>query len=371
MKKIKLLYIPSCHPYQCYDHCLTWSELGFEWYSTGFYSDCNGSGDLPPIPTYYANKKYRKELKKCGKAICPNNELITKIIEDKNKTYSGGRNPYNIWNFTKEFCEQFDVFIFSHFADNVLNNLGVIDNKPTILITFGMHNVNNEVKIGILRAKNKIIRVSNNEFERNRTPLYGGHDEIIHGSVVPSESIINNWKGNKKQVCTFTNGFNILSQTNSRREYYIKIKQKCPDYPFLLFGSNNENEPLSSGFVRMEDKIRVMQDSRVHLVTGTPGSSCTYSLVEAMVIGAPVVCYGKEMWISQSYEPDKLFNHGEEILIGNTPEECSDYIDLLMKDKDLCNYLGRNARKRAIEIYGREILEEKWRKLFNNIGVNI
>ena len=139
----------------------------------------------------------------------------------------------------------------------------------------------------------------------------------------------------------------------------------------MLYGSGNENEPLSCGFVNMDEKIKIMQNSRVHLVTGTPGSSCTYSLVESMIMGAPVVCYGQKMWQSQSYEPSKLFSHGEDILIGETPEECSDYINLLMKDKELCQFLSKNARKKAISIYGRVNIIEKWRNLFNSLGFNL
>lgn len=359
----KMLYIDHIHHYLSTDHLLTFSDLGIEWYSTGYYLDSNGSGDLPPIKPYFVNTKFRKNLEKCEKWMSDLNKTVSKRVFIYTE-----KNIYDRWKFTKEFADQFDVFFFNHTVENIINNLDVLKDKIVILNTFGMAPCNEEIKIGNLRALKKIVRVSNNEFEKLRTNLYGGHDAIIHGSVVPDEQTIKNWNGNKQQICTFSN---VFASDQKRREHFIRIKQQCPEYRFLLYGSGNENEPLSCGFVNMGDKIKIMQDSRVHLVTGTPGSSCTYSLVESMIIGAPVVCYGQKMWQSQSYEPSKLFSHGEDILIGETPEECSDYINLLMKDKELCQFLSKNARKKAISIYGRVNIIEKWRNLFNSLGFNL
>lgn len=365
---MKLLCVDAGHPYQCADQALIWSELGIEWYSTGYYSQFNGCGDLPRISTYYSNKSFREQLKKQGRTEYHGSEECTNVNVQKNKTYTGKSIP-NMWKFSKDFIDQFDIIVVNHFIENIINNLDVFSNKKIIFNTFGMHNPNDEKKIGTLRALKKIIRVSNNELESLRTGLYGGNDYIIHGSVVPNEEIINNWNGSKNQVCTFSNAFNKnFELENRRRKFYIKIKDQCSRYKFLLYGACNDDEPLSGGFINFDEKLKIMQDSRVCLVTGTPNSSCTYSLVESMIMGVPTVCYGKNMWQSPIYEIDRLFNSGEDILIGNSTEECIDYIQLLMNDKDLCNYLSKNARKKAIEIYGRTNIANKWKELFNEIS---
>jgi hypothetical protein len=40
-----------------------------------------------------------------------------------------------------------------------------------------------------------------------------------------------------------------------------------------------------------------------------------------------------------------------------------------MKDGELCHFLSKNARKKAIEIYGRKNITEKWKKFFNKIEI--
>lgn len=352
---MKLLYVSIGHAIQCPDDCIVWSDLGIKWYDTGYYSQSNGCGDLPKIKNYYATTKYRKFLQKCGKS-----ELYVDFIKDRFKTYAGKSIP-NVWKFTKEFINGFDVVLFNHDISNVINNLDVLKDKIVIFKSFGMGNPADEPKIGTLRALKKIIRVTNSLHEDRQTPLYGGNDFIIHSSVVPDDNAYNNWQGNKSQVCIFCNGFMTCPD---RRKYYKEILGKCSQIRFLLYGANNEKDPLSCGFCSTNEKIQVMKDSRVSLIVGTPGSSYTFSLAESMIMGCPTVCFGKSLWNSKIYEIDELFNHGEDILIGETTEECSDYIQLLLKDKKLCDYLSQNARKKALKIFGREAVANEWRKLF-------
>lgn len=357
MENIKLLYVSGTHCVQNADDCIIWSDLGIEWYDTGYYCSSNGCGDLPPIKNYYATKKYRNALQKCGKNI-----KIVDLLQERYKTYSGKVVP-NVWRFTKEFLKDFNIILFNYDISNIINNLDVLKDKIVIFKSFGMGNPLDEPKIGTLRALKKIIRVTNSLHEDRQTPMYGGDDFIIHSSVIPNDEVYK-WNGKKDQICIFCNGFQVCE---NRRKHYEKILSLCPNYRFLLYGANNEQDPLSCGFCSLNEKIQIINDSRISLIVGTPGSSYTYSLAESMIAGSPTVCYGREMWESKIYEIDELFNHGEDILIGETPEECADYIQLLMKDKELCEYLGRNARQKALKVFGRKAVSKEWKDLFNDI----
>ena len=354
---MKLLYVSPVHPTLETCNCITWSDLEIEWYSTGYFAVKNGLGDLPKIKNYYANDKYRKELMKNANAV----DMVD-LLKERYLTYTTKIMPH-IWTFNKNFVDKFDIFIFSHDIANVVNNLEVLKNKKVIFNSYGMHSPASEIQIGSLRALKKIIRTSTSLHEDRFTPLYGGVDKVIHTSVIPNDEVYK-WNGKKDQICIFCNGFQVCE---NRRKYYEKILSLCPNYKFLLYGANNEQDPLSCGFCSLNEKIEIINDSRISLIVGTPGSSYTYSLAESMIAGSPTVCYGKEMWESKVYEIDELFNHGEDILIGETPEECADYIQLLMKDKELCEYLGRNARQKALKVFGRKAVAKEWKDLFNDI----
>ncbi len=86
-------------------------------------------------------------------------------------------------------------------------------------------------------------------------------------------------------------------------------------------------------------------------------------MVESWVMGIPTVVFGQKMWQSPlAYEPDKLITHGIDGFIVETPQEASDYIKLLLSDHKLAKQVGEAGRKRAVSIYGRNVIATQWKE---------
>lgn len=359
---MKLLYVASGHPLQEADDCLMWEKLGIEWFSTGYYATMNKPGDLPYIKVKHRSRYIPHFVGQKGVAD----------VGDRSGTLGGKKNitwtglpTRNIWNFTEDFIDQFDAVFFNHFISNVQRNIGVLEGKKIFLKTYAMHDLKGEFKIKHFRDHFglKVIRNSPKEHLRaNSRKEWGGLDAVIRGSVVRDENEISGWTGEKEQVCTFSS---FLTEQGGdcymRRRYYEFIKNQAP-FPFLLNGVGNN-------FCSHEEKVRTLRESRVNLVVGTPKANNTYSMVEGWIMGQPLVIFGPQLWDSPTYECHELVDHGVNGFIGHSPKECVNYIRDLMHDKELAQQVGAAGREKALTIYGRETLSQKWRDLFIKEGL--
>src|SRR5690606_1662238 len=164
-------------------------------------------------------------------------------------------------------------------------------------------------------------------------------------------------------VCTFTFYMDSgNSECCERRNLYYEICSLIKPYQTDLYG-------IGSRFISHEEKVKILQDYRVNLVTGTPGSNNTYSFVEAWIMGQPIVVFGRDMWQSKSGGGSELIVQGKTGFVCNTPEEGAKYIRLLMEDDDLAVEISRNAREAALKVYGRGTLAEQWKQLLSTHGL--
>jgi len=359
---MKLLYVASGHPLQEADDCLMWSKLGYEWYSTGYYAQQNGPGDLPIIPNYYADTNFRYLLENCSAVFTDN------ILRNKNKSFAGHVIP-NLWMFTEDILKQFDVIFFNHFVDNIIKNFELLNSLSckVVLKTYGMHPPTTESRIALLRRGGHLFSVRNSPKEHLRTPFFGGCVAVIRGSVVKDEEDVSGWTGDNEEVITFASNFNFGAPiAQRRRNLYLKIREGLPKYEFSLYGADNDNEPYSKhGFITHEEKLRRLRQARVSLITGTPYANNTYSMVESWIMGIPIVVFGRDMWLSDTYEANELVENGKTGFIAKTPDEAIAYIKLLMINKELAQQIGQAGREAAIQVYGREPLSQLWSKFFS------
>lgn len=355
---MKILYIPSGHPLQEADDILNFEELGYEWFSTGYYANSEKPGDLP-----YIRKKENPEIDRLFKLQQKHtfsSDAPNTLCGLKNVIWTG-QNAKNKLSFSEDFISHFDVILVSHFIENVSSNWNIFKNKKVILKTYGMHMGHQEDAMGMFRKKGLyIVRNSNAENLRYKDK-YCGADAIIRGSVVRDEREISGWHGFiHNQICTFCSFFDSADNVcRSRRKFYNTIKSALKkEAIFKMWGAGN----ITTKFISHKEKINVMRASRANLVVGTPGSNNTYSFVESWIMGMPTVVFGKNLWNSSSYEIDQIAEHNKNVLIGETVEECIEYIRRLTHDYDFAEYIGQNGRAAALPIFGRASISEQWRK---------
>ena len=360
---MKLLYVSAGHPLQEADDCLMWDKLGIEWFSTGYYATSNQPGDLPYINMKSREIYLEEYLRQNGTTHAY--DVQSSLCGQKNFTWTS-QVIKNQWKFDNSFLSRFDVILFNYFVDNIKNNESILANKNICIKTYSMHPPQDETRLKHYHKKMglKIIRNSPKEHLRCKSNNWAGYTDIIRGSVVRDEHEISGWSGQEEKVCTFTSY--LLDQkglTTKRFKQYSLIYQNAK-YPCDYFGIGNN-------FILHEHKLDVLRNYRVNLVTGTPGANNTYSFVEAWIMGQPIVVFGKHMWDSPTYEADELITHGETGFVGNTPQECVQYIKELMSNYDLAKKISVQARQKAISIYGREVLSNKWKGFFNSLGLSI
>jgi len=374
--KMRLLYIPCGHPLQEADDCLMWDRLGIEWFSTGYYWNTDRPGDLPCItrPTLGENdKEIRRQFADIyQKATTIHSDKSKNQIGKKNKDYTG-TTVKNVWELTPDFVSNFDAVLVAHFAKTVLSNWHSFNGASVMLKTFGMHDIHDECLIQNIRRYGAVsIRNSPTEHIRNPS-AFGGMDACIRGSVVRDEHEISGWTGENKSVVMFSNNYNTTVGTNSRLQNVNKLCSRI-SYPVNIYGAASQQRlsqgsPFIHGFASHKQKIEMLQKSRVCLISGTPGANNTYSFVEAWIMGIPVVCFGPRLWGSTSCEIPELVENGVDGFYADTIPQLADCINMLMEDHDLAKRVGEAGRKKAISIYGRDVLAQQWRSLFEKQGL--
>lgn len=348
---MRVLYVASGHPLQEADDCLMWQYLGYKWFSTGYYSVSDSPGDLPFINNQ--NISVKKDFDRV-KSITHAHDAPNTINGRKNKEWTGSQIK-NIFFFTKEFIDNFDVVIFNHFIDNYFNNKHLLKDKICIFKTYGMHEIKNE-KFILQAQKEGVKIVRNSPIELKRSKIT--HDEIIRGCIVKDENDISGWVGNMKKTVTFCSNFHYDETSAKKRKlYYTSVCDKS-NFPFELYGSG-------VNFISHEKKIDILKKSRVNLVIGTPNSNNTYSFVESWVMGMPTVVFGRKLWQSYDIEPEHLIKNGVNGYVSNNINEISDIIDTLNKNYDLAKKIGDQGREDALTIYSRKILANKWKNLIS------
>ncbi len=367
---MKMLYVAGLHPLQNADDMLMWEHLNIDVVDTGHYRDSEKPGDLPFIKRRCHDLYDELELQQKGLCYEDSDKGYPGL---KNKTWTGGYG-HNLWRFTSDFVSKFDVIFFNHLVENIENNWGVLHGKKVIIKTFGMHGLEREKKLKELKKTLDIHIIRNNGVEEASFGNdYAGHDDMIRGSVVRDEHEISGWNGGNREVCTFSSFFGILEDglCITRGNHYNKIREQLHrlGYGTHLHGVYNERFDKNSTFVSHERKLELLRDCRVNLIVGTPNASNTYSFVESLVMGQPIVAFGPKLWNSRNYEISTIIDNGVNGFYSDNFSVLVEQCKRLMEDESLARRIGEAGRKKGIELFGRDNLSKQWRSLFEKLGV--
>src|SRR5207302_10736068 len=101
--------------------------------------------------------------------------------------------------------------------------------------------------------------------------------------------------------------------------------------------------------------------------------SYTLSFIEAMMTGLPVVAISKTLAHYSQYE-DIDFYEVDEILakiggiVCDTEGDMITQTQRLMHDYEHAQNISQKQRELAIEMFGKKVISEQWRKFLNAIG---
>jgi len=341
-KKLKI-HLLSCHSILEYDLLHLFTEMGHEVFCNGAYRNPAGNGLLPRPGV--ANAKYFPEYEKLS-AEFPKTNLPSELIEP------------------------FDIIFIMHTPEFVNENWNKIKHKKVIWYSIGqsLRHVENSIRRARYEGM-KIVRYSPKE---EKLPDYLGSDACIR--FYKDEQEFCNWNGQVKRVINFTQSL------RGRRHFchHDEIMALVHDFPSLIYGSGNDDlGPLNGGDVPYDLMKGALRDNRVYVYGGTWPAPYTLSFIEAWMTGIPIVAIGKRLAekiegvagtdIYDFYEVQDLIEHGKDGFVSDNKDELRQDIHTLLEDYELAEQVGAAGRKKAISLFGRDLIKHQWEDFFNSL----
>lgn len=336
---MKIHYL-SCHSILEYDELRLLTELGHDVFSNGAYLDPAGHISLP-----------RPGVDKAIKW----DSLIPLATEHARTA------------LPPELIDPFDVIIVMHTPELIVQNWERIKHKRVIWRTIGQSTPAIEARLQKFRKDGlEIVRYSPKE---NFIKGYIGQDAMIRFYKDPGQFC--GWVGDSDEVINFT-------QTIRGRGafvHYDEIMGSIAGFNSKVYGTGNEDlGSFNGGEVSFKKQLELMRKARVYVYGGTWPAPYTLTFIEAWMLGIPVVAIGKELAHLKQfesinfYEVDELIENGVTGFIGNSIPEMRQHIERLLTDYELAKEISKNARKKALEIFGMAEVSKQWRRFLSEKG---
>lgn len=330
---MKILYL-SCHSILEYDELKIFEDLGIDYFSLGSY-------------------------------VTPTNPVdpIRPALTAHPETWLIG-NPPPRDAIPPEFVNQFDTIIVMHVPEWIERNWSIFKGKRVIWRTIGQSTPAIEQRMGQYKALGmEIVRYSPRE--ANIVPT-AGCDKIIR--FYKDDKQFGGWIGAGNEVITFAQDM----QHRAEHCNYDAFVQIAKGFNAHVYGPKNDGSgALNGGFMSYQDMQQKMRDGRVYIYTGTQPASYTLNLIEAMMTGIPIVAigpqYGNSLNITGAdvYEIPDIIQNGVNGFYSNDINELRERVQLLLDNWSLAKRIGEMGRIRAIELFGKNVIQEKWRQFLS------
>jgi len=172
---------------------------------------------------------------------------------------------------------------------------------------------------------------------------YGSH---IEGPVTydyRNPQIFRDWNGKIEEAIIVAN---LDKGPGFGKDLYLEIVKKVP----IRFIHN----------VPYHELLKAFRDYRLYLEVTKTSRIISASITEAMTSGMPVVTNG-------TGEFKALINNGIDgfkTSIEHDPKEMIKYSQMLLKDRDLAEEIGKNARLKALDLFSKKRVREAFEKAF-------
>ena len=259
------------------------------------------------------------------------------------------------------FLRHFDTIISSYWYENILWNWEAVRSKRIIYRSIGLHSPGREEYfIPYKQHGLKILRMSPKERE---LPSYCGEDAIIRASVNPD--YFNKWKGNESNILTIQKYIRKSSIERMWLEYNAVTNSFKNNR--VLCGKLNEDIPYALTDIKEDDLQTLRRKSRVYFSLTTRCAVATYTFVEAMMTGMPVVTVDKRLAGYNWFENPDFIENGVNGFKSNSVEEIKFYLSSLLKDTKLAKSISVEARKTMLQHFDPKVIEPQWKTFMDSL----
>lgn len=329
---MRILYL-GAHSILEHDELKLWTELGYDVFSIGAYTDPRKTSEdyRPPLPE-----------------VPYHPELIAEVEKRDDQESAKRRLPDALIDWA-------DVIVCAAKEHTYLEpQWSRIRHKRVVWRTIGQSVANNEETMEDCRADGlQIVRYSPKE--RN-IPGYLGEDALIRFYKDPAEWY--GWTGEERVIVNFT-------QAMKRRAEWCNLRawEVCTEgLPHKAYGPESEDIG-GAGAVPYDEMRAVLRKSRAYFYTGTQPASYTLNLIEAMMTGVPIVAIGPVLGNSifrhDLYEGHELANVGSD-----DPGLLRRWLVALLDDYAAAEKFSIQMRTRALELFGKDVIAQQWRAFF-------
>lgn len=225
-----------------------------------------------------------------------------------------------------------DTIICHHYLDRwIVPQWSRIKNKRVIWRTCGQSDPALENLMGRFRKDGlEIVRYSPREREAfERFGAFAGMDAMIRFGKYPSD--YPEWTGGHPVVGNVTQdmrgrGEGGFDATGLR--FWLEATKDLPAQPA---GPKSESLPGGLGALTYPAMLAYLAMCRTYLYTGTVPASYTLGLIEAMMVGVPIVSIGPNAWAG----PPPLFEgHSLSRVWADTPDDAHRMLTRVLEDDD-------------------------------------
>lgn len=345
MSRPKLLYI-SAHETLEWQECDLFNRLGFDVFPIGHYTDQDN-----PIKTTLGTLPFRisEEWLPIFKRYHDYEKMKINILSME----CGGRNPY-MFRVKKEFADLFDIIVVCYYEENITLNWNSFAGKNIVLRTISQY----PLHVTPYRDKIKIVSLAENE----ECLLQRKPDAVIRQCV--DTNFYSGWAPNTNYLLTVNKWIKNRGPV-SEYDVYDYVSQH---FNRVLCGFKNDDIPWAKPELTQEEIQELRRRSRVYLSMCSKPGCVTYSFIEALATGIPVVSVGPELGsfhkTLRTFNVDRFIQNGVNGFYSDKPPELIAYIKELMTNTSLAKQIGQAGRRTAIEYFSKEKCLKDWQSFF-------
>lgn len=348
---MRILYL-SCHETLERDELCVLDKLGHQVFSLGHYMDPRNP--LHPTRDGILPIKFDPELleqfQKYHNYKSRVEQFDTLNINTIFSTYTK--------RVKKQFVDLFDLVIITHFEDNLTLNWDSIKHKPIILRYIGQPETHYSPYVKHVKK----IAYSPTEKYISRHKKF---DAIIRPYV--DTDYFNGWTGAGDYVLTINKWMKKRGNWSAWNTYL----EVTSGMNRVVGGFENEDIPFSAGDLKPDDINKLRQEAKVYFSTCTKPGPFTYSFIEALSTGIPMVTVGPEIGSiskeSPTFEAHTFVENGVSGFWSDDVKQLKDYIRMLLNDEKLAKTISEGGRQSAIKHFSMERNMQDWANILQTI----